>query len=239
GMRGPGESELETDRRIIKEKIFKLRKKLDSIGRQNSLCFKSKKKIVNVSIIGYANVGKSTLMDLISKSNAYKENMFFSTIDSTSRKVVLHSIPFLLNDTVGFIRNLPKSLFNCFKSTLSEIKNSDILIHIVDLSNSLCDEYIDVVLKTLNLVGIFNISIILLFNKIDLILDKKHHFINSFNTLNKNIYLKNLKINYLYNNYNHDVLFISSEINYNIFYLKELLYKKIIYEYKNKGYVNF
>lgn len=169
GLRGgPGETELETDRRIVRDKISLLKEKLEQIEKQGLTQRKSRDSMVRVALVGYTNVGKSTLMNLISKSEVFAENKLFATVDSTVRKVVLEQLPFLLTDTVGFIRKLPTTLIECFKSTLSEIVESDILLHIIDVSHESFEEQIEVVNKTLAEIGASDKTIILVFNKIDL-----------------------------------------------------------------------
>ncbi|TSJ80504.1 MAG: GTPase HflX [Candidatus Cardinium sp.] len=173
GMRGPGEKELETDRRIIQHKITKLREKLASITQQCITRRKGRIDLVRVALVGYTNVGKSTLMQLLSKSDIVADNKLFATIDATVRKVVLNGHAFLLTDTVGFIRKLPHTLVECFKSTLEEIKEADLLLHIIDASHDSFQEQIDVVNQTLREIGADNLPRILVFNKIDIIEENK------------------------------------------------------------------
>jgi GTP-binding protein HflX len=174
GLRGgPGETELETDRRIVRDKISLLKVKLEQIEKQNFTQRKSRDSMVRVALVGYTNVGKSTLMNVISKSEVFAENKLFATVDSTVRKVVLDQVPFLLTDTVGFIRKLPTTLIECFKSTLSEIVEADILLHVVDVSHESFEEHIEVVNKTLEEIGATDKTIILIFNKIDLFVDEE------------------------------------------------------------------
>ena len=142
-MRGPGETEIETDRRIIRDKITLLKKKLSKIDRQMSVQRKNRGKLVRVALVGYTNVGKSTLMNVISKSDVFAENKLFATLDTTVRKVVIKNIPFLLTDTVGFIRKLPTQLVESFKSTLDEVREADLLLHVVDISHSNFEDHID------------------------------------------------------------------------------------------------
>jgi GTP-binding protein HflX len=168
GMRGPGEKELETDKRIVKDRIAFLREKLDKIDKQSITRRKERERMVRVALVGYTNVGKSTLMRQLSKSDVFAENKLFATVDSTVRKVVLENIPFLLTDTVGFIRKLPTKLIESFKSTLDEIREADILLHVVDISHPAHDEQIEIVNATLADIGAANKSILLVFNKIDL-----------------------------------------------------------------------
>lgn len=169
GMRGPGETELETDRRIIKDKITLLRKKLEKIDLQNATRRKTRGQQVRVALVGYTNVGKSTIMQLFSKADIYAKNELFATVDSTVRKVVFNNIPFLLTDTVGFIRKLPTTLIESFKSTLDEVREADILIHVADVSTSFCEEQIETVNKTLVEIGALDKPTILVLNKIDLV----------------------------------------------------------------------
>ncbi|MFP4095820.1 MAG: GTPase HflX [Cyclobacteriaceae bacterium] len=167
GMRGPGEKELETDRRIVRDKIALFNKKLDKIDKQNATRRKAREQVVRVALVGYTNVGKSTLMRLLSKSDVFAENKLFATVDSTVRKVVINRIPFLLTDTVGFIRKLPHALIECFKSTLDEIREADVLLHVVDASHPSFEEQISVVNKTLAEIGASDKPTLLVFNKVD------------------------------------------------------------------------
>ncbi len=164
---GAGEKEIETDRRIIRDQISVLKTKLQKIEKQSAAQRKSRGNIVKVSLVGYTNVGKSTIMNLLTKSDVFAENKLFATVDSTVRKVVLDRIPFLLSDTVGFIRKLPHSLVESFKSTLDELREADVLLHIVDISHPSFDEQIAVVNNTLEEIGALNKPIILVFNKTD------------------------------------------------------------------------
>ena len=167
GMRGPGEKELETDRRIVQTKIAHLRKKLEAIERQSIIQRKHRKKLVRVALVGYTNVGKSTLMRVLSKTDVHAEDKLFATIDPTVRKVVMHGIPFLLTDTVGFIRKLPHTLIACFKSTLAEVSEADILLHVVDIAHPAWEEQIQVVQETLQEIGVVDVPTILIGNKVD------------------------------------------------------------------------
>lgn len=175
GMRGPGEKELETDRRIVKDKISLLKDKLKIIDKQSATRRKARERMVRLALVGYTNVGKSTLMQLLSKSDVFAENKLFATVDSTVRKVVLNQVPFLLTDTVGFIRKLPTLLIESFKSTLDEIKEADILLHVADISTPFCEEQIEIVNRTLVEIGAGDKPTILIFNKIDLIDDPTIH----------------------------------------------------------------
>ena len=167
GMRGPGESQIETDRRIIQDKIARLKQKLKHIDKQMATQRKSRGGLVRVALVGYTNVGKSTIMNLISKSDVFAENKLFATLDTTVRKVVLDRIPFLLSDTVGFIRKLPTQLIESFKSTLDEVREADLLIHVVDISHPAFEEHIASVNDTLNDINSLDKPIIMVFNKID------------------------------------------------------------------------
>lgn len=168
GMRGPGETQLETDKRIILDKISRLKEELVRIDKQKSVQRKNRGKMVRVALVGYTNVGKSTLMNVLSKSEVFAENKLFATLDTTVRKVILHNLPFLMSDTVGFIRKLPTELIESFKSTLDEVREADLLLHIVDLSHPDFESQIAVVEATLReILGNENKPILLIFNKID------------------------------------------------------------------------
>jgi GTP-binding protein HflX len=167
GMRGPGESQIETDRRIIKDKISKLKERLRDIDKQMATQRKSRGELVRVALVGYTNVGKSTIMNMLSKSDVFAENKLFATLDTTVRKVVLENIPFLLSDTVGFIRKLPTQLIESFKSTLDEVREADILIHVVDISHASFEDHIAAVNETLTDIKSMDKPIIMVFNKID------------------------------------------------------------------------
>ena len=168
GMRGPGEKELETDRRIAKDRIVFLKEKLELIDKQAFTQRKSRERMVRVSLVGYTNVGKSTLMKRLAKADVFAENKLFATVDSTVRKVTIGDVPFLLSDTVGFIRKLPTKLIQAFKSTLDEVREADILLHVVDISHPNYEEQIEVVNNTLTEIHAADKPIILVFNKIDL-----------------------------------------------------------------------
>jgi GTP-binding protein HflX len=167
GMRGPGETQIETDRRLITEKIALLKEKLRNIDKQKVQQRKNRESLVRVALVGYTNVGKSTLMNLLSKSDVFAENKLFATLDTTVRKVVLGNLPFLLTDTVGFIRKLPHGLVESFKSTLDEVCEADLLMHVVDISHPDYEEQINAVNRTLEQIGAYNKPTILVFNKID------------------------------------------------------------------------
>ncbi|MEL6534776.1 MAG: GTPase HflX [Bacteroidota bacterium] len=167
GMRGPGEKELETDRRIVRDKIALLTQRLTKIEKQAVTQRKNRGKIVRVSLVGYTNVGKSTLMRKLAKAEVFAENKLFATVDSTVRKVVIDNVPFLLTDTVGFIRKLPTTLVECFKSTLDEIRESDLLLHVVDVAHPNYEEHIETVNKTLAEIGAGDKPTLMVYNKID------------------------------------------------------------------------
>ncbi len=212
---GAGEKEIETDRRTIKHEISVLKEELLKIDKQRQTQRKSRNNIVRVSLVGYTNVGKSTLMNLLSKSNVKAENKLFATVDATVRKVVIGDIPFLLSDTVGFIRKLPTHLIESFKSTLDEVREADLLLHVVDMAHPFHDNHIDVVNKTLTEIGAGNIPTILVLNKIDL-LEKKEEPIN----------FEELKGYYREQGFEH-VIFISATSKENIAGLKKLLYEEV------------
>ena len=230
GMRGPGEKELETDKRIVKDRIAFLKDKLELIDKQSVTRRKERDQLVRVALVGYTNVGKSTLMQRLAKTEVFAENKLFATIDSTVRKVVLGNIPFLLTDTVGFIRKLPTSLVESFKSTLDEIREADILIHVVDISHSSFEEQIEVVNLTLAEIGASDKSMVLVFNKLDLFkpeseenLDEHLETITA-DDLQRN--LEKLKNSYLTKN-TENVVFISAEFKENLSELRNILMQKI------------
>ena len=167
GMRGPGETQLETDRRIILDRISKLKRELEEIDRQKATQRRNRGKMVRVALVGYTNVGKSTLMNLLGKSDVFAENKLFATLDTTVRKVIIDNLPVLLSDTVGFIRKLPTELVESFKSTLDEVREADLLVHVVDISHPTFEEQIEVVERTLSDIGCADKPIITVFNKID------------------------------------------------------------------------
>ncbi len=212
---GAGEKEIETDRRKIKYEISLLEDELEKIDKQRKTQRKSRTNIVRVSLVGYTNVGKSTLMNLLSKSNIKAENKLFATVDSTVRKVVIEDIPFLLSDTVGFIRKLPHHLIESFKSTLDEVRESDILLHVVDVAHPFHHNHIDVVNKTLAEIGAGNIPTVLVLNKIDL-LEKPEEPVN----------LEELKGYYRQIGF-QNIVFISAALKENIHELKRVLFEEV------------
>ncbi len=173
GMRGPGETEIETDRRIVRDKISLLKKKIETIDKQMDVQRGNRGQLVRVALVGYTNVGKSTLMNLVSKSKVFAENKLFATLDTTVRKVVIRNLPFLLTDTVGFIRKLPTQLIESFKSTLDEVREADLLLHIVDISHPQFEEHIESVNQTLADIKSADKPTIMVFNKIDAYKEEK------------------------------------------------------------------
>ena len=167
GMRGPGETEIETDRRIVRDKISLLKEKIKSIDKQMHVQRGNRGKLIRVAIVGYTNVGKSTIMNLLSKSKVFAEDKLFATLDTTVRKIVIRNLPFLLSDTVGFIRKLPTQLIESFKSTLDEVREADLLLHVVDISHSNFEEHIEADEKTLDEIKSLGKPSIMVFNKID------------------------------------------------------------------------
>lgn len=237
GTRGPGETEIETDRRVIRDKLALLKEKLKTIDKQNQQQRKSRGNVVRVALVGYTNVGKSTIMNLLSKSDVFAENKLFATLDTTVRKVVLDNIPFLLTDTVGFIRKLPHDLVESFKSTLDEVREADILIHVVDISHSNFEEQITVVSQTLIEIGAADKPTILAFNKIDAyrFIEKDHDDLTPLKK--ENLSLEELKNSWIAKENNPGV-FISAAKNENMAELKmrlaELVKKEHFKRYPNQ-----
>ena len=226
GMRGPGETQIETDRRIILDKISRLKEELKHIDRQKSIQRKNRGKLTRVALVGYTNVGKSTLMNLLSKSDVFAENKLFATLDTTVRKVIIDNLPFLLTDTVGFIRKLPTHLVDSFKSTLDEVREADILVHVVDISHPGFEEQIDVVNKTLREVcGDKPKPVIMVFNKIDAFSYTPKDPDDLTPATRENISLDEFKATWMAKMANNCV-FISAKEHINIDALKELLYEK-------------
>jgi GTP-binding protein HflX len=191
GTRGPGETEIETDRRIVKDKIALLRRRLAEIDKQAFTQRKERGELIRVALVGYTNVGKSTLMNLLSKSDVFAENKLFATLDTTTRKVVFETTPFLLSDTVGFIRKLPHHLVESFKSTLDEVREADVLLHVVDISHPQYEDQMKVVLKTLQELNGSDKPIVTVFNKMDLY--EKNHFDEWLDTETKEMIIQDLK----------------------------------------------
>lgn len=226
GMRGPGETQIETDRRIILDKISRLKEELRSIDKQKSIQRKNRGKLTRVALVGYTNVGKSTIMNLLSKSDVFAENKLFATLDTTVRKVTIDNLPFLLTDTVGFIRKLPTHLVDSFKSTLDEVREADLLVHVVDVSHPNFEEQIEVVNKTLaDVCGANTKPMILVFNKIDAFSYVPKDEDDLTERKRENIPLQELKETYMARMDNNCV-FISAKDRINIDELKQMLYEK-------------
>ena len=231
GTRGPGETEIETDRRIVKDKISLLRRRLSEIDKQAATQRKDRGEFVRVSLVGYTNTGKSTLMNVLSKSKVFAENKLFATLDTTTRKIVFENTPFLLSDTVGFIRKLPHHLVESFKSTLDEVREADILLHVVDLSHPKYEEQIGVVNATLQEIKAFDKPLLLIFNKID------EYQKNTFDEwLDDNV--KKQMMNELEekwkNKTNNNCVFISATKKSNIDQLRKILLTQIRKMYKTR-----
>lgn len=227
-MRGPGETQLETDRRIVLDKIAKLKEELDKIAKQKVVQRKNRGKMVRVALVGYTNVGKSTILNLLAKSEVFAENKLFATLDTTVRKVVVKNLPFLLSDTVGFIRKLPTELIESFKSTLDEVKESDILIHVVDVSHPAFEEQIAVVNQTLSeILDGEKKPTILIFNKVDAFTFEPKDEDDLTPATKENISLEELKRTWMAKQGEEDVLFISAKEGLGIEELKERLYERV------------
>jgi GTP-binding protein HflX len=226
GMRGPGEKEIETDRRIIRDKITLLKEKLKDIDKQMSTQRKNREDMVRVALVGYTNVGKSTIMNLLCKSEVFAENKLFATLDTTVRKMVIGNLPFLLTDTVGFIRKLPHDLVESFKSTLDEVREADILIHVVDISHSGFEEQIDVVKQTLSDLKASDKPYITLFNKIDAYRFVEQEHDDLLPATKENMNLEELKNTWMAKS-NSPALFISAKEKENIEQLKDFLYEEV------------
>jgi GTP-binding protein HflX len=224
GMKGPGEKEIETDRRIVRDKISLLKDRLKLIDKQMQTQRKNRGELIRVALVGYTNVGKSTLMNLLAKSEVFAENKLFATLDTTVRKVVIQDLPFLLSDTVGFIRKLPTNLVESFKSTLDEVREADILMHVVDISHPAFEEHIAVVNQTLKDLKVLDKPMILVFNKID-----AYKFVERDETdlvtpiIRENYTLEELRKSYMAK-FNSPTVFISATEKDNIDDLKQVLY---------------
>ncbi len=225
GMRGPGETQIETDRRIILDKIALLKDKLKKIDKQKATQRKNRGQLIRVALVGYTNVGKSTLMNVLSKSQVFAENKLFATLDTTVRKVVIDNLPFLLSDTVGFIRKLPHHLIESFKSTLDEVREADVLVHVIDLSHPHFEDHITTVNDTLNDLNALDKPTILVFNKIDAYQEKINrldptdleHHLPSIDELKKTWLAKT----------GNPTVFISAAKKQNIDELKQVMYREI------------
>ena len=226
GRYGPGETQLETDRRIILTKITLLKENLKTIDKQMATQRKNRGKMVRVSLVGYTNVGKSTLMNLLSKSDIFAENKLFATLDTTVRKVIIDNLPFLLSDTVGFIRKLPTNLIESFKSTLDEVREADLLLHVVDISHPNFEEQLEVVNQTLKEIDKTEKPVILIFNKIDAFTHTPKDEDDLSPVKRENISLDELKKTWM-SKLHDNCIFISAREKTNIDELKELLYKKV------------
>jgi GTP-binding protein HflX len=226
GMRGPGETEIETDRRIIRDRIALLKKKLESIDKQKATQRKNRGKLVRVALVGYTNVGKSTIMNMLSKSEVFAENKLFATLDTTVRKVVVHNLPFLVADTVGFIRKLPHHLVESFKSTLDEVREADVLVHVVDISHPEFEDQIEIVNRTLSELTSLEKPMIMVFNKID-----NYSFVEKDDddltpATRRNLSLDELMKTWLAKE-NQPCIFISAKEKTNLTEFRQLLYDQI------------
>jgi GTP-binding protein HflX len=227
GLRGPGETEIETDRRIIRDKIALLKTRLKKIDIQMATQRKNRGKMVRVALVGYTNVGKSTIMNLLSKSDLFAENKLFATLDATVRKVVIDNLPFLLCDTVGFIRKLPHDLVESFKSTLDEVRESDLLLHIVDISHPGFEEQIIVVNETLRDLESANKPVIIVFNKIDSFTYTTKDEDDLTPAIRENYSLDDLKKSWMASDKNHKTIFISAITKENLEEFRKLLYEEV------------
>jgi GTPase len=226
GMKGAGETEIETDRRIVRDRISFLKERLKTIDRQMETQRKNRGDMIRVALVGYTNVGKSTIMNMLSKSDVFAENKLFATLDTTVRKVVIENLPFLLSDTVGFIRKLPTTLVESFKSTLDEVREADILIHVVDISHSGFEDQINVVNQTLTDIGAGDKLTIMVFNKIDAFtfIEKEEDDLTPITK--RNLSLTELKKTWM-NKLHAECLFISAVDKLNIEEFKKTLYDKV------------
>jgi len=227
GLRGPGETEIETDRRIIRDKIALLKERLKKIDVQMATQRKNRGKMVRVALVGYTNVGKSTIMNMLSKSDVFAENKLFATVDTTVRKVVIGNLPFLLSDTVGFIRKLPHDLVESFKSTLDEVRESDLLIHVVDIAHNGFEEQIRVVNETLSQLNAAAKPVIMVFNKTDLFTYSRKDDDDLTPLTRENISLADLQRTWMASDKNHRTVFISARTKENIEAFRTLLYEEV------------
>ncbi|RLD57191.1 MAG: GTPase HflX [Bacteroidetes bacterium] len=226
GLRGPGETEIETDRRIIRDRISLLKKKLIKIDKQKATQRKNRGKMVQVALIGYTNVGKSTIMNMLSKSDVFAENKLFATLDTTVRKMVIRNLPFLISDTVGFIRKLPHDLVESFKSTLDEVRESDVLVHIVDISHPGFEEQIQVVKETLADIDSNGKPTIMIFNKIDAYTFIEKDTDDLSPATKENLNLDDLKKTWMASA-DTPALFISAKTRENIEEFRKILYDEV------------
>ncbi len=227
GLRGPGETEIETDRRIIRDKITKLKEQLKKIDTQMNTRRKGREKMVRVALVGYTNVGKSTLMNQISKTDLFAENKLFATLDTTVRKVVLGNLPFLLSDTVGFIRKLPHDLVESFKSTLDEVREADLLLHVIDISHPGFEEQVAVVNATLKDMGSLNKPTILVFNKTDLFSFTRKDEYDLTPVKRENLSLDDLRRTWMAHAGDQQTVFISAKKRDNFDELRKMLYEEV------------
>ena len=228
GLRGPGETEIETDRRVIRDRISLLKDQLKKIDTQMTTQRKNRGKMIRVSLVGYTNVGKSTIMNLLSKSDVFAENKLFATLDTTVRKVVIGNLPFLLSDTVGFIRKLPTDLIESFKSTLDEVRESDLLIHIVDISHPAFEEQIKVVNSTLKDLRVSEKPLIIVFNKIDAFSYIVKDEDDLTPLLKDNYSLSDLKKTWMSSDKHHLTVFISAKTKENVEELRKIIYEEVM-----------
>ena len=226
GLRGPGETEIETDRRVIREKISKLKVELKKIDRQMSTQRQNRGNIVRVALVGYTNVGKSTIMNMISKSEVFAEDKLFATLDTTVRKVVFGNLPFLLSDTVGFIRKLPHQLVESFKSTLDEVREADLLLHVVDISHPVFEEQLNIVVQTLQEIGAAEKPVLLVFNKIDAYKWTKKDEDDLSPRSKENFSLEELKNSWMAKS-NSPTIFISAKYKTNVEEFRERIYELV------------
>ena len=227
GLRGPGETEIETDRRIIRDKISRLNTQLERIDVQMAIQRKNRGKLVRVSLVGYTNVGKSTIMNMISKSDVFAENKLFATLDTTVRKVVIGNLPFLLSDTVGFIRKLPHNLIESFKSTLDEVRESDLLLHVVDISHPGFEEQIKIVDETLHELKSSGKPSVIIFNKIDAFRYQVKDEFDLTPATRENYSLDDLKRMWMAGNKYSKTVFISARTGENVQELRRILYEEV------------
>lgn len=226
GMRGPGEKEIETDRRIIRDKISLLKEKLKDIDKQKVTQRKSREELIRVALVGYTNAGKSTIMNLLSKSDVFAENKLFATLDTTVRKVVIENLPFLLTDTVGFIRKLPHSLVESFKSTLDEVREADLLLHVVDISHPAFGEQLEVARQTLAEIGCSDKPSLMIFNKIDAYSHVEKEADDLTPPTKENLTLEDLQNTWMAKS-NAPALFISARQKLHIDEFRSLLYAEV------------
>ena len=226
GMKGAGETEIETDRRIVRDRIAFLKERLKIIDRQMETQRKNRADMIRVALVGYTNVGKSTIMNMLSKSEVFAENKLFATLDTTVRKVVIENLPFLLSDTVGFIRKLPTTLVESFKSTLDEVREADILVHVVDISHPSFEDQLNVVNQTLADIGAGDKPILLVFNKIDAFVFEEKEEDDLTPSTKKNLSLDDLKKTWM-NKLNSECIFISATDKKNLDEFKKVLYEKV------------